>query len=276
MEIIGKRIKEIITLSRIKESNSIGILYSGGLDSSIIAKMLLSVFPSELIKAVAVGIPNSYDLKNAEFGAQILGIQLVKYPITEVIVIDTLEILKELNIIKNLSDLSIAIPLFLGMQSLVTEFSVKTVFLGQGADELFGGYLKYVKLYKENELEVLNKIMKDDLIKLTKHQILMENNIAKYFDLTLVYPYLDPQIINFAQSQPISSHIKRLNQGQLIRKNLLRKFATSLGLPEPLVQQPKKAMQYGSGTVKILRNISRNQGCKSISNWFHYYFLSDT
>lgn len=270
MEIIENQLRKII--GEHQKTDSVGLLYSGGLDSSIIAKIMTSLFPPSSIAVVCVGLPHSYDLDNATKGAIELEIKLHKHFLTMELLLESLQSLKQMNIIHNPVALTIAIPLFLGMQTLANEFQVKTVFLGQGADELFGGYKKYVQLYMEHGQKTTKETMIDDLQTLLDDQIVMESRIAQYFKLNPIYPFLDPQIVSHAQSYPIASHLVRTPQGEVIRKALLRKMAKKLGLSKTITTQSKKAIQYGSGTMKLLRKLVKSNGYQNIPDWFQACF----
>lgn len=252
----------------------VGLLFSGGLDSSIIAKILLSLYSKSDIVAVSVGLPKSHDLLNARSKAKEIGINLAECILSEKLVLDVLRQIKEKKIINNPGELGIAIPLFVGMKALSHTFNVRTAFLGQGADENFAGYRKYVEIYEKQGPDALKKAMKNDLNQLRNKQMIMEAKIARGFQIDLIYPYLDPQIVKFAFSQPITDHIVMITQGNFIRKALLRTQAEKLGLPKTITAQPKKAIQYGSGTVKILRKLAKSEGYNNIPEWFKDFFLN--
>jgi asparagine synthase (glutamine-hydrolysing) len=63
-------------------------------------------------------------------------------------------------------------------------------------------------------------------------------------------PYLDLQIINIAMNTPMKYKINDVNDR--LRKCILREVAMDLGVPQEIVERPKKAAQYGSGIHKIL------------------------
>ncbi|MFX0014607.1 MAG: asparagine synthase C-terminal domain-containing protein [Promethearchaeota archaeon] len=268
MEIIENQLRNIVE----KQRNSVGLLYSGGLDSSIIAKILITLIPPSSVAVVSVGLPDSVDLNNATIGAKELGIKLHKCLLTQKLVLEAVETLKQMSIIYNPVDLSIAIPIFLGLQTLAHDFDVKTVFLGQGADEIFVGYQKYVQLYEMGDHEAVKKAMIFDLQKLQKSQIVREQKIAQYFGLDLIYPFLDPKIIEHAYSYSIQSHLAYMSQGNIVRKAQLRKLAKTIGLSDSLTNRPKKAIQYGSGTIKLLKNIAKSNNYQNIPEWFQSSF----
>jgi len=253
---------------------NIGLLYSGGLDSSIIAKILKENFDIDCLFLVSVGVEGSYDLVNASNGAQELKLPLytcfldlpkLKYAVTKLI---------ELDIVKNAGEILIAVPLFLGMQFLHQKFTTRIVYLGQGADELFGGYNKYSILTSESNMVELEKTMGNDLEKLINRQTIMERQIAKYFDIELIYPFLFREVIEFAQNIPVSDHIVLVDGSKPITKAILRKLARSLGLSENISSQPKKALQYGSGTKKLVKYVSKEAGYSQLSNWFESLIAS--
>ncbi|UCG03545.1 MAG: hypothetical protein JSW11_06035 [Candidatus Heimdallarchaeota archaeon] len=269
MEVIEKQLRKIIGEQR--KTSSVGLLYSGGLDSSIIAKIMVSLMESPSINLLSVGLSDCYDMKNATLGSTELGINLHKYVLTEKRVLKAIRSLKQLNVIPHPVALSIAIPIFLGMQKLVNDYEVKTIFLGQGADELFGGYQKYVELYKNKGVEETEKAMINDLLSLQNDQIIRERKIANHFGVHLIYPFLDSCIIKRAQYYPVTTHIVQTHQGKFIRKALLRKLAHKIGLSKNVTEQPKKAIQYGSGTVKLLRRIAKSNN-QNVSEWFESSF----
>ncbi|MFX1504493.1 MAG: asparagine synthase C-terminal domain-containing protein [Promethearchaeota archaeon] len=273
MEIIQNKLIEIIGKHR--NASSVGLLYSGGLDSSIIAKIMVSILEPTTILLLSVGLRDSYDIKTAALGSKKLGINLHKCYLTEDRVMKAIRSLKHLNIIQHPVALSIAIPIFLGMQKIANDFDTRTIFLGQGADELFGGYQKYAEIYQSNGGEETRKMMNDDLQSLQNDQIISERKIALHFGLDIIYPYLDSSIIKQAKMYPISAHIEQAPQGELIRKALLRKLAQNIGLPLEITRQPKKAIQYGSGTVKLIRKIVKSGNYENIAEWFRVYFQSD-
>jgi asparagine synthase (glutamine-hydrolysing) len=183
VDIIERRLKQIICNQ--KHTDSIGLLYSGGLDSTIIAQILLLQIPLSSLNIVCVGFRGSHDMQNASFGAKELGFKLNRYFLTLDSIKKTIRELKQLNIIDNPVHLAIAIPLFSGMQLLAKRYKARNIFLGQGADELFGGYKRYTLLYHANKIEDISIAMKNDLKSLLQSQIRMEKGLANYCGVTL-------------------------------------------------------------------------------------------
>ena len=177
------------------------------------------------------------------------------------------EITKQ-NLVSRVGELSIAVPLYMGLRFLSQEHSVQLVFLGMGADELCGGYKKYTSLYAESGKDQVKLQMGKDLDLLINHQMKMEKKIASKFGVSLFYPFLFPQVINYAQSIPVEDHIVYNSREEPNRKAHLRKLAKDIGLSDNIAIQPKKAIQYGSGTIKILKRIAKEAGYSQLHSWF--------
>ena len=79
----------------------IGLLYSGGIDSSIIGKILTDIYKPSHVIASSVGLKDSYDLVNAANGATELGITFIPEILNEDNLSRTLSRLKRMDFIKN-------------------------------------------------------------------------------------------------------------------------------------------------------------------------------
>jgi len=258
------------------EVDKIGLLFSGGLDSSVLAKILLDHVDKRKLNFTSVGKDKSPDLMNANEGASLLGVNLHLVLLTMENFRNSLKELKKIKTIKNPGDLTVAIPLYLGMSQLALVNHVKTIFLGQGADEIFGGYFKYKLLVEQGRKKEVIKEMEEDLKHLIEHQLLMEKEIANKFGVRLVYPYLESKVLNLAKSLPFDLYFRKEADNSVIRKVFLRNFAQYINLPDHFVQKEKKAMQYGSGSVKMLRSYVGTRGFKNIRTWFNSDFMTES
>lgn len=244
-----KQVKEGLKKSldyavKIRVGEKSGVLFSGGLDSSILA--LLASKYSDVILYTA-GAEGSSDVEWARRVADKLGLELREY----IFDIDDVEeaIPKVAFAIEepNPMNLAIGIPFYFATK-LAKEDGVKTLLSGQGADELFGGYAKYL----QNPL-----LMEKDLTELAEKNLARDDKIAMINGVEGRPPFLDLNVVRIALRTPLEYKIK-----DNLRKAILRETALELGLFKEVAYREKKACQYGSNSQKLLRKIARKEGVK--------------
>ncbi len=216
------------------------LAFSGGLDSGLIAYVLREkkIYPT----LYTVGSEKSKDVLNARECARLLNMTLKILPLTEKDVIEAIGFLKKLDSSITPVEISFEIPLY-----IVCKYSEeKNIITGQGSDELFGGYSKYLKTHEK---------MKEDLEKLLTVTLPRERSIASHFNKNLITPYLSKEFIEFAQNIPVDLKIHNS-----VRKYILRVAAKHLGAPDEVAFREKKAAQYGSGVWKLMKKLAKKEG----------------
>ena len=222
-----------ILASAMKEP--VSIAFSGGLDSSFLAFLSRDMD----IEGIVVGFSGSNDIEWASHAAQVLNIPLKKVIPDVDDVLESTVFLSSLLKTDDLVTLSFELPLFF----VARESERPYIMTGQGADELFGGYSRYGKMSDEE----LQRNMKKDLDALINEGVERERRITSHFGKELVTPYLSDAFLSSMLEFPASE--RRGDNG----KGLLREIALSSGLPEELAMRKKKAAQYGSGIMKVLK-----------------------
>ena len=223
--------------------DSFSLGFSGGLDSVLIA--YIGSMLGRRIECITVGAEDSIDFQWAEEAAAPLGLKLKKIMIDEKLVKNTVEVVSRYLVEPTLMDLSIASVFYLVSTNSVHGFIVS----GQGADELFGGYYKYVKLGREKGLGYVQGVMMKDILELHKTNIERDYLTVTVAGRKLIQPYLAKKIYETALSTPVSLKISLENNSE--RKIILRKVGRMLGLPDKLIGKPKKALQYSSKIQKM-------------------------
>jgi asparagine synthase (glutamine-hydrolysing) len=234
-------------------SDSPGVLFSGGLDSSVITAILSKAHPKPIQLFVA-GIESAKDIELAHETADALNISLVLRVFTEQDVKESLPTITSILGTSDVLQTELAIPFFFAA-NCAKQFGVSTLFCGQGADELFGGYAKYEKLLLHSTEESVLVQMKSDLHTLQTETLPRLQRIVSSVESQLIAPFLETSIINFSFSLPFSCKLHKSHK-MIIRKNVLRLLAEELGLPSLVVNAPKRAMQYGSGVHRVLTKLA--------------------
>ncbi|WP_324736186.1 asparagine synthase (glutamine-hydrolyzing) [Thermococcus sp. SY098] len=238
-------IKSLEYSVKMRVGKKTGVLFSGGLDSSLLA-LLSSKYSN--VTLYAAGAEGSQDLEWARKVSDMLGLGLKEYVFD---ISDVEEVIPKVVFAieePNPMNLAIGIPLYFATK-LAKEDNCKLLLSGQGADELFGGYFKYL----ENP-----GLMEKDLIELGEKNLARDDKIAMLNSVEGRFPFLDLNVVRTALRTPTEFKIKNG-----IRKAILREVAFELGLPKEVAYREKKACQYGTNSQKILQKIAKNRGMKT-------------
>ncbi|MEM4264723.1 MAG: asparagine synthase C-terminal domain-containing protein [Thermoplasmata archaeon] len=231
-------------ISRISASGApVSISFSGGLDSTLIAKLSQEFCNPECI---VVGLPGSTDIANARKASDILGVDLKEVELTEDRVKAEMRNIISSSGTKDPVFISFEIPIAIALR----ESSNRTILTGQGADELFGGYAKYLHL-SEREFKKLQEI---DFEKLMRVTIPFEDGYALRVRKKIERPFVSQSVVSWVRSLDI-----RMLMPDAVNKGIIRSALIELGLKD-VARLPKKAAQYGSGAMNLMRKIAKSKG----------------
>lgn len=256
-------IKEVIIngiKNRIKEKK-VGIMFSGGVDSTIIAKVLIDKLGKENVVLVTVGchdegrkIPE--DISIAQDIAEELGtntnIILLSEEETLKIFDETIRILKmhDKGLINsvNVSVGAVEVAAYKFLKSL----KIKQVFSGLGSEEIFAGYQRH------EQTEDLNLLSKNSLKEMYARDLLRETLLSKHFNIKASTPFMDSELLNHVFG------IKKELKIGIDNKMAVRMIAKDLHLSNAF--RKKKAAQYGSRTQQYLEKICKKKGFNNIND----------
>ena len=248
---------------RVNNISNIGLIFSGGVDSTILAVLLKQIAEKRNnndnsiplnIKLYSVGVENSQDIKFSKEIAEELDLPI------KTIIIDENTVKESINPVltaiedDNVMKLGVGMTIYLASKAM-KEDNVKVALSGQGADELFGGYNRYLKHFSENSLFdayfALDEEIYHDIANMYHVNLERDDAVSMANGVELRVPFLDMDIIGLALDIPAKYKIR--NNEDLLRKHILRDVAKSIGVPDYIADRPKKAAQYGSGINKILK-----------------------
>jgi len=234
--------------------NKIAVAFSGGLDSSLIA--FLAKKAGLEVYLIHVSLENQRETLQAEETASMLDLPFHKFLYSAENMEQVLP--KVLWCIENHEPLktSIAIPVFWAAEK-AAELGFRILFAGQGADELFGGYRRYLNLYTRFGESVAEKAMMSDIAKMHEQNFERDFKVCSFHNIELRLPLVSYPIVEFALSLPLN--LKIFSENDVLRKFVLRKTAEKLGLPKQIVYKPKKAVQYATGVDKALKKLAKRQ-----------------
>ncbi len=231
---------------RIKGLSSVGIVFSGGVDSTVIARISQDLGIDTTL--YTAGHENSSDMKFAKKTAENMGLPL-KTKILEVEDIKyytdlVLNAIEEYNIMK----LGVGMPAYIASE-MARDDGVKVLMSGQGADEIFAGYHRYTQFYSDKGKKT-QEDLEEDILNLYHVNLQRDDAVTMANSVELRVPYLDIELVKMVMKVPMNYKLDGKENG--LRKCILREIAADIGVPLEIVRRPKKAAQYGSGIHKIL------------------------
>lgn len=234
----------------VKTEQSVGVLLSGGIDSSLITSYVAKYYSNPHI--FSMGTDSTKDKPfvqllthqlHKEFGWVYLSDEDILHALPEV-----KKILIATGAECSLMQMALATGYFLIFKR-AHELGVCTIFTGQGPDILFAGYHKYKGLADE---ELTVQIKKDLILLETDKK--RDGAMASHFGIRLFNPYLEEDFVKFSLTVPVEFKI----QGS-VEKVFMREWGRSLGLPGEIVSRPKKAFQYSTGLQKKINALYKRK-----------------
>ncbi|MCG8806752.1 asparagine synthase B [Tenacibaculum finnmarkense] len=228
-----------------------GVLLSGGLDSSVISAIAKKYSQKRIesddtsaawypqLHSFSVGLEGSPDLAAAQKVADHIGTvhHEIKFTIQE-----GLDAIKD--VIYNIETYDIttirsSTPMYL-MARVIKSMGVKMVLSGEGADEIFGGYLYFHKAPNAEEFheETVRK-----LEKLHMYDCLRANKSLMAWGIEGRVPFLDKEFMDVAMR--INPQDKMIN-GERMEKWVIRKAFEDM-LPESVAWRQKEQFSDGVG-----------------------------
>jgi asparagine synthase (glutamine-hydrolysing) len=243
--------------------NKVAVAFSGGLDSSLVAFLASKL--GVKVHLFHVSMENQPETEEAIKASEQLNlplqVDLFKDSDLENTLLQVVGLIEEADPIKA----SVGLP-FYWVAEKAAEERFQVMLAGQGADELFGGYQRYVKEYCKDGAEKVRKTMFSDAANIFESNLERDLKITIFYDIQLRLPFASYELAEFALTLPIECKMEQ--KEDTLRKLVLRKVALNVGLPSVLVDKPKKAVQYSTGVNEAIKRVAKKQN-KTVNQYIN-------
>ena len=228
-----------------------GVLLSGGLDSSIISAVAKKYAPRRIenegkteawypqLHSFAIGLKGAPDLKKAREVADYIGTvhHEINYTIQEGLdaIRDVIYYIETYDV----TTVRASTPMYM-LARVIKSMGIKMVLSGEGADEVFGGYLYF---HKAPSPEEFHKETVRKLSKLHLYDCLRANKSLAAWGVEGRVPFLDKEFLDVAMT--IDPALK-MCPGTTIEKKVLREAFADM-LPESVAWRQKEQFSDGVG-----------------------------
>jgi len=263
-----KKLLERSVQRRVSGLKEVAVAFSGGLDSSVVA-YLASKCPVD-VHLVHVSLENRPETEEAKKAADALNLplqfSLFREADVEKVLSKVVELIEEPDPVKA----SIGVPFYWAAEKTAVA-GFKVLLAGQGADELFGGYQRYVNEYLQHGAEAVRKTMFDDVVGINESNLERDMKICGFHDVELRLPFASYSLAEFAVALPVELKIER--EAGSLRKLVLRKTAENMGLPASITEKPKKAVQYATGINGVVKKLAKKHKA-TVAEYINKLFLN--
>jgi asparagine synthetase B (glutamine-hydrolysing) len=125
----------------------------------------------------------------------------------------------------------------------------RVVFLGHGADELFGGYGRHRTRFRSGGWEALSEELAMDMRRLWVRNLGRDDRLVADRGREARHPFLDEQVLHEALKWPLESLVDLGMESGVGDKLVLRACLRRLGLPRAAARV-KRAIQFGTRLAK--------------------------
>lgn len=242
-EVVG-RLKAAVqdaVAKRVDTPLPIGVIYSGGIDSSIVLHEASKRHTN--VTAFTIGAADSEDCALARRFCQERNIRHIVIPQTrQQIRLSTIrQVIQatELNEYLDIINAVVSLPLF----RTVHEHDIKVVLSGDGSDELFGGYDMYRQVASDDHPALLLH----NLLTLHRTELQRVDRCSMAYAVETRVPFLDRAVVDLALQMPLAWK----NYHGVDKWPIRAAFKDEL--PSYILERPKNPLSYSSGIHEWIR-----------------------
>lgn len=290
---LEKHLKASIAVRAGTVENEVAVLFSGGLDSTVLTALLDKCLPDHVvIDLINISFGSTDQELNGtpdRVGGYLSYLDLKKVNPSRKYNFVVVNVSKEelehhadriaylMHPANTVMDISISAPLWFGARGkgaikdevtgdlIPYESKSKTIFVGSGADEQLGGYGRHRVAYKKGGWPSLEESLRLDTGRIWKRNLGRDDRVVGDHGKQTRIPFLDYNVTKWIASQYLIDICDMAYEPGEGDKRVLRLLANTLGLSNAS-KQPKRAIQFGT---KIVKQMPKGKGTD-------LYFISNS
>jgi asparagine synthase (glutamine-hydrolysing) len=241
-----------------------GIMFSAGVDTSIIAYEATKYKPNLKALTIAFKHGKPRDTKYVKKMVAFLKLDHEFHVFDNDELVNAVE--RVVEILKTFDPMEVrnSTPIFIGL-TVAKKKGIKSVFTGDGLDELFG----YPWHFDLSEAELTKRLSEVMWSEMTFSSIPMGNSVG----VSVKTPYLDPLFMDYAKAIPVRLKI-HVENGVKYAKWLLRKAYEDL-IPKEVIWRAKAPIEQGTGTEVLPTFFSKKFTDEQFEERKNLYFEED-
>ena len=231
-------------------ADDVAVAFSGGVDSALVAALVDA-------PCYVVGFPESHDVAAARSAARAMDVDLTVVELDHDALADAVPRVARAIGRTDAMSVQIALPLVLVAERAAAD-GYGHLAVGQGADELFGGYAKVERAPTDPRVDADTVVgARDEMLRTLPDQLDRDVRALAAAGVDPVAPLLDPEVVDAARALPANALVS--DRGE--RKHAFR-LAAREWVPDSVAFREKKAVQYGSLVGRELDRLARQAGFK--------------
>ena len=264
-ELLKKEVKGYLvhSISKRIPDQKVGVLFSGGVDSTIIALILKQLGidficytaglkdgnfeePSDITYAKKVAKKYGFELK----------INRLSLDESELAIKEVAKLIEDNTVVKVGVGLT-----FYAACKLAQKDGIRVIFSGLGAEEIFAGYERH-----RNSSNVNNECL-SGLLKIYERDLYRDDVITMNHNMELRTPFLDLDLIKYCLKIP-----GKYKLTEQTNKLILRDIAYELGLDKEFAYRKKVGAQYGSKFSRAIEKLAKQSKSSSQAEYLTRFY----
>ena len=247
-----KNIRDILIKAvskRLLSDRPIGCLLSGGLDSSLIVSILSRLISPKKLKTFSIGFnENATDIVAARKVARYLNTDHHEVIISMKEAFETIPEIVFQTGTYDITTIRASVGMYLICKWIKQNTDIKVLFSGEGADEIFCGYLY---LHYAPSCEILEEESTRLVKELQFFDVLRSDRTVSCHGLELRVPFLDKKVIETALCIPGKfRHPKNRIEKYILRKSFEKDENKKSYIPKEILWRRKEGFSDGVGNVE--------------------------